>query len=191
MGWVMVLRSARQAWAVVFEGLRAQSWGEGAGGGGRNTADYRILDGLVAGRVMAIIDNLPEQCYTWGMWAYTEPREGDVKKQADREMFLLEWLVKALDAAGVPDVRSDAEGEAEERLLLMLLHDTRQRERNGRELHSKADMARALGVDRRCLDARYKWGRRCAVARASLDELIGGALGPVARVLGEINARAA
>lgn len=187
----MVLRSARQAWAVVFEGLRAQGWGEGGGSGGRNTADYRIVDGLVAGQVMVIIDNLPEQCYNWGMWAYTEPREGDVKKQADREMFLLEWLVKALDAAGVPDVRSDAEGEAEERLLLMLLHDTRQRERNGRELYSKAEMARRLGVDRRCLDARYKWGQRCVVARRALDDLIAGALGPVAQAINTINSRAA
>jgi len=177
---------------VVFEGLRAQGWGVGGGsGGGCNTADYRIWDGLTAGQVMTVIDDLPEQCYTWGMWAYTEPRENDVNKQAERELFLLTWLAKALDAAGVPDVRSDEEGEAEQQLLLMLLRDTRQRERNGRELYSKADMARALGVDRRCLDARYKWGRRCVVARQALDDLIGGALGPVARVVGEINVRAA
>lgn len=185
----MVLRSARHAWAVVFEGLRAQGWSEG--GGGCNTADYRIWDGVIAGRVMDVIELLPEQCYTWGMWAYTETREFEVGKQAEREMFLLTWLAQALDAAGVADVRSDEEGEAEQQLLLMLLRDTRWRERNGRELYSKADMARALGVDRRCLDARYKWGQRCVVARRALDDLIAGALGPVARVVGEINARAA
>lgn len=187
----MILRSARHAWAVVFEGLRSQGWGVSGGSGGGNTADYRIIDGLIAGQVMVVIDNLPEQCYTWGMWAYTEPGERDVSEQAARELFLLEWLAKALDAAGVPDVSSDEEGETEEQLLLMLLHDTRQRERNGRELYSKADMARAMGVDRRCLDQRYKWGQRCAVARQALDDLIGGALGPVARVVGEISARAA
>ena len=188
----MILRSARQAWAVVFEGLRAQGWGVGGGsGGGCNTADYRILDGLTAGRVMVVIDNLPEQHYTWGMWAYTEPRENDVNAQADRELFLLTWLAKALDAAGVPDVRSDAEGETEQQLLLMLLHDARQRERNGRELYSKAKMARELGVDRRCMDRRYKWGQRCAVAGLEIDRLISGALGPVAGVGGEINVRAA
>ncbi|MEZ0137347.1 MAG: hypothetical protein AB9Q17_02230 [Candidatus Reddybacter sp.] len=187
----MILKTARQAWATVFEGLKAQGWGVGGGSVGGNNADYRIIDGLEKGMVMAVIDDLPEQCYTWGMWTYTEPGECDVRAQAGRELFLLEWLAKELDAKGVPDVRSDEEGENEERLLLMLLHDARQRERNGRELYSKAAIAAAIGVDRRCLGNRYKWGQRYVVAQRAVDALISGALGPVAAVVDGMNARAA
>ena len=187
----MVLRSARQAWAVVFEGLRAQGWGVGGGSCGRLDADYRIIDGLEKGRVMAVIDKLDEEYFTWGMWVYTEPGERDVNAQAGRELFLLGWLVSALDAAGLPDVATEAESESEERLLLMLLADTRSRERNGRELHSKAAIAAAIGVDRRCLGSRYKWGQRYAVAQRAIDGLIAGALGPVAGVVEVVGFREA
>ncbi len=187
----MILRTARQAWAVVFEGLRAQGWGEGGGSGGRGDADYRIVDGLMAGQVMAVIDALDEEFFTWGMWVYTEPGEGDANAQAARELFLLGWLIAALDAVGLPDVTTDVESENEERLLLMLLADTRQRERNGRELYSKADIARAIGIDRRCLDPRYKWGQRYAVVQRAIDGLIAGALGPVAGLVEVMNVRAA
>jgi len=187
----MILKSARQAWATVFEGLRAQGWGVGGGSVGRNNADYRIIDGLENGMIMAVMDDLSEQCYTWGMWAYTEPGERDVRAQAGRELFLLEWLAKALDADGLPDVRSDEEGQNEERLLLMLLHDARQRERNGRELYSKAAIAAAIGVDRRCLGNRYKWGQRYACAQRAVDALISGALGPVAAVVDRMALREA
>ncbi|MEZ0155239.1 MAG: hypothetical protein AB9Q22_10120 [Candidatus Reddybacter sp.] len=187
----MILKTARQAWAVVFEGLKAQGWGVGGGSVGGNNADYRIIDGLEKGRIMAVIDDLPEQHYTWGMWTYPEHGEADVGAQAERELFLLEWLAKALDAEGLPDVRSDEEGENEARLLLTLLHDARERERNGRELYSKAAIAAAIGVDRRCLGSRYKWGQRYAVAQRAIDGLIAGALGPVAVVVDGMNARAA
>jgi hypothetical protein len=156
--------------------------------------DYRIVDGMQAGRVLSVIEKLPEHCYTWGMWVYTglglaDMDTYDLDLHRKRELAMLGWLAGALDKAGVSDVRDDAEAALEQTLLLMVLGDTRQVERCGRRLFSTAAIAEALGVDRRCLDGRYKWGQRYRLAKQALESLTAETLGPVAVVVEQLRGR--
>jgi len=150
--------------------------------------DYAVVDGLQAARVMSAIEQLPEHCYTWGMWVYTGLSLADLDKYeldvfGQRRLAMLGWLARELDGAGLPDVADDEEAELEQTLLFAVLDDARQRERCGRRLHSKTDIASALGVDRRCFDARYKWGKRYAAAVVALERLTAETLGPVSAVV--------
>lgn len=147
--------------------------------------DLRIVDGLQAGRVLAVIEALPEHCYAWGRWVYTdgEPRERD-----NWEAVISLWLMHGLDAAKAPQPEGRGEWLLEQRMLAMVLSDTRQREMNGTALYTRADIARELGVDRRHLDMRYKWGRRHRAVVEALAGLIADALEPVQAVVDEMRA---
>lgn len=133
-------------------------------------SDDRIANGLEAGQILSVIDSLPSECKTLGMWCYTdEPTD-------ETEVF--EYIIDGLDQDCV-EVNSLHGAEQVFQLVLMLMKDYRKRSMCGLAMYTDSDLAEKLGVHRSQMNSKRYWGGIKDKIIAALDDIDRRALWPI------------
>lgn len=152
----------------------------------------RIWTGLMLGRIQAAVAGLPKYHQCWALYGYTDMGErgatAEMAAQHQRhEGELLKWLlVQVMTVPPFHDVPA-SEGAPYYSVLLAVMRNVRESERNGRVPCGASDLARIAGVHRSQFDAGRRWGIFAGYAASALDRLISETLGPVAAVVDQIN----
>lgn len=146
----------------------------------RSSTDWRIINGVEEGWVQTVVERLPAVLESWLMYVYTDDHT------ADDEAIILGDVVQYLDKNGAPKLRGWGHASRAVNIVVMIIEDVRQQEMNGTRLYSKAQLAKAAGVDERQFRGRDHWGRIYDAVRQCLGELNRNALGPVDDMLQSI-----
>ena len=115
--------------------------------------DWRIVDGIEAGKVMSAVESLPVGARCWALWAHTHTGTAAMQNT------IVEHALLALDGRGIDRPATFREGRAALVLSILVSEDSRQRARNGNTLHSAASFAAAIGVDSSQMVASRRWGK--------------------------------
>lgn len=123
--------------------------------------DYRIVDGIEAGKVMAAVESLPNPARCWSMWAHTQ--HGTAQMQND-----IVWhALIELDKRGQEKPRTYQDGRNALVLAVMISEDSRERARNGRARYDDASLSASISVNQSQFASDRLWGR----LRAGLIEI--------------------
>jgi len=139
--------------------------------------DWRIVDGMEAGRILSVIEKLPAECRAFGTICYTD------NGTAHDERIVLEYGIDRYDAREGKKAATLGEIVKILELIQHLIADTAQRFRNGRGKYTDYRLAEMLGVDRSEFVPTRAWGRRKSIIVEVLDDIDRRALQPVAEAI--------
>jgi len=146
--------------------------------GGKDN-DWRIVDGMDAGRIMSLVGKLPHDKVPVRAWCmFCNTREFtwfDIDDVAD-------YVYSELKKIGLlPQISRDTATHND--VVRALMDDLKAGYSNGTGLYTDSHLARMVGVNRMEFHASRTWGRFKSVVIAAIDDLDKSALGPIAEYL--------
>lgn len=123
--------------------------------------DWKIVDGIEAGKVMSAVESLPDSARCWSLWAHTHLGTPAMQNT------LVEFALVELDKLGMDRPQSFREGRSALVMAIMMSDDSRERARNGRALHTPESLAAAVRVNPSQMHRERRWGK----LRAGLIEV--------------------
>jgi len=173
----MKFHTARQAIADSYGARLGSTW-EPDRGTKRDNCN-RIWNDLQRGKIIAVVSRMPSAQNSWALWCYT-----DLGTKA-HERTIFDFLCEKLDESPPVEYRKLGAMRRAMELLVLVMDDTKNRERNGREKYPLSILAQRIGVDRSQFSADRFWGIFHHSIHGHLDKLIATTLGPVAQVIKE------
>ncbi len=115
--------------------------------------DWKIVDGIEAGKVMSAVESLPTAARCWTLWAHTQTGTPSMQNT------LVECALVELDRSGMDRPKTFREGRAVLVMAIMVSEDSRERARNGRSLHTSASLSAAVRVSPSEMNRERRWGK--------------------------------
>ena len=172
----MHFNSARQAWHDAFA-IQQRTFDSGEGRGGKYNNDSQIVNGLEAGKVIAVVDALRPVPKSFGMLCYST-----VSTRKDEERVLDYMFREYHNKFGSDELTTNRKKMA--RFLILLnctLNQVKALEMNGRSVYTQNDLAKAVKVH--SSQFQRDIGPLYENLKQILDPLPGRALGPVAKLV--------
>ena len=147
---------------------------------GMRDNDWRIANGVEAGKVQSVVSKLKPLLKSWGMYAYT-PRYSDKDVNRVRNYLWCEYA-RRFGLERHADRR-----QSMVRLLTLqeiVIDEKLHNERNGGTLYNKAELSILLAIQPQHFDR--DWGDTYKRCRGIIDKLPPKALGPVAELVSEM-----